>query len=47
MGILGRMGLEPAGTMCTIDYWHGNFKNYRTYMVILILIGFIIPFIAW
>ena len=44
--ILGRMHLEPSGTMCTIDYWHGNFKNYNLYVVLLVTIGFSGPFIT-
>ena len=47
MEVLGRMGLEPFGTACTIDYWHGNFKNYRIYIAILVSLGFLIPFSAW
>lgn len=41
--ILGRMHLEPSATMCTIDYWHGNFKNYKVYLLILTSLGFILP----
>ena len=38
--LLGRMHQEPSGTMCTIDYWHGNFKNYKLYVVMLMtLVG--------
>ena len=44
MGVLGRMHVSPFGTMCTIDYWHGNFKNYRIYISILIITAFTIPF---
>ena len=29
---------EPSGTMCTIDYWHGNFKNYKLYVVMLMAV---------
>ena len=29
---------EPSGTMCTIDYWHGNFKNYKLYAVMLMAV---------
>lgn len=36
--LLGRMHQEPSGTMCTIDYWHGNFKNYRLYVVMLMAV---------
>lgn len=43
---LGRMHLEPSGTMCTIDYWHGNFKHYRVYMILLISVGFTGPLLA-
>ena len=40
---LGRFGLEPAGTSCTIDYWHGNFKYYRFYILLLVTLGFMVP----
>lgn len=38
--LLGRMHLEPSGTMCTLDFWHGNFKNYKIYVVLLLTLGF-------
>jgi hypothetical protein len=25
-----RYGPEPCGTMCTLDYWHGNFRENAT-----------------
>ena len=46
MGTLGRMHVSPFGTMCTIDYWHGNFKNYRAYMTVLMINGFFTPFMV-
>jgi hypothetical protein len=27
---LCRYGPEPCGTMCTLDYWHGNFRKNAT-----------------
>ena len=44
--VLGRMHLAPFGTMCTIDYWHGNFKHYRVYMAFLIINAFFTPFMV-
>ena len=44
MEVLGRMGMEPSGTSCTIDYWHGDFKRFKAYMIILLNFGFIVPF---
>ena len=44
--LLGRMHLEPSGTMCTLDYWHGDFKNYKTYVIILMTVGFLAPLIG-
>jgi hypothetical protein len=43
MGLMGRFDYEPCGTMCTIDYWHGNFRHYNLYMFTLTIFGFIIP----
>ena len=30
--LVGRFSLEPAGTGCTLDYWHGGFANYVPYV---------------
>ena len=38
--------MAPFGTMCTIDYWHGNFKHYRAYMTFLMINGFFTPFMV-
>ena len=43
MGVMGRFGMEPCGTMCTIDYWHGNFRHYNLYMFTLTVLGFVVP----
>jgi hypothetical protein len=41
-----RFGLEPAGASCTIDYWHGNFRNYNTFAMFLVVFAYIIPICA-
>ena len=33
-----RYGLEPAGTACTIDYWHGNFRNSNNIIVVVVVV---------
>jgi len=43
LGIFGRFGLEPSGTSCTIDYWHGNFLNYNQYVLFLVIFAYMIP----
>ena len=43
LDIFGRFGLEPAGTSCTIDYWHGNFRNYHNYVIFLVIFAYLIP----
>ena len=42
-GIFGRYGLEPGGTSCTIDYWHGNIRNYHNYVIFLVIFAYMIP----
>ena len=42
----GRFGLEPGGTSCTIDYWHGNFRNYNYFVLFLVIFAYIIPITA-
>jgi len=39
----GRYHLEPAGTACTIDYWHGNHRNYNAYILSVVVFAFVIP----
>jgi len=39
----GRYALEPANTACTIDYWHGNYANYYSYILSVVVLAFIIP----
>jgi len=46
LDIFGRYGLEPSGTMCTIDFWHGNFRNYNNYVFFLVTCAFGIPIAA-
>jgi len=46
MDIFGRYGLEPAGTACTIDYWHGNFRNYNTFIIFLVVFAYLLPISA-
>ena len=41
--LAGRYSLEPAGTGCTLDYWHGGFANYVPYVFALTLVGFCLP----
>ena len=43
MDIFGRYGLEPSGTSCTIDYWHGNFRNYHNYVIFLVIFAYMLP----
>ena len=43
---VGRFGLEPGGTSCTIDYWHGNLRNYNYYVLFLVIFAYIIPITA-
>ena len=43
LDIFGRFGLEPAGTSCTIEYWHGNFRNYHNYVIFLVIYAYMIP----
>merc|ERR1711971_1049052 len=43
LDIFGRYGLEPSGTMCTIDFWHGNFRNYNNFVFFLVTFGFGLP----
>jgi len=43
LDIFGRFGLEPSGTACTIDYWHGNFRNYNYYVLYLTIMAYVIP----
>ena len=38
-----RFLLEPSGTMCTIDFWHGNVRNYHAYMAVLVVAGYALP----
>lgn len=42
-GSLGRFYYEPSKTSCTIDYWHGNFKNYKAYIIFLVIFAYLIP----
>ena len=42
----GRFGLEPGGTSCTIDYWHGNFRNYNYYVLYLVILAYMLPISA-
>ena len=46
MDIFGRFGLEPGGTSCTIDYWHGNFRNYHNYVIFLVIFAYMLPISA-
>lgn len=43
LDVFGRYGPEPCGTMCTLDYWHGNFRNYHAYVYYLITFAFGLP----
>lgn len=43
MDLFGRFGLEPGGTSCTIDYWHGNFRNYNYFVLFLVIFAYILP----
>ena len=42
----GRYALEPSGTACTIDYWHGNFRNYNYYVLYLVIMAYMFPISA-
>jgi len=46
LDIFGRYGLEPSGTACTIDYWHGNFRNYNYFVLYLCIFAYVIPITA-
>ena len=35
--------MEPSGTSCTIDYWHGNFRNYHNYVIFLVIFAYMLP----
>jgi len=43
LGVFGRYHLEPAGTSCTIDYWHGNFRNYNKMILLVMVFAYLIP----
>jgi len=43
LDIFGRFGLEPSGTACTIDYWHGNYRNYNYYVLYLTTMAYMLP----
>ena len=43
LDIFGRYGLEPSGTSCTIDYWHGNYRNYHNYVIFLVIFAYLLP----
>jgi len=43
MDIFGRFGLEPCGTACTIDYWHGNYRNYNYFVLYLTVFAYMLP----
>jgi len=43
MNMFGRYGLEPAGTACTIDYWHGNIRNYNLFILFVVIFAYLIP----
>ncbi|XP_023328583.1 visual pigment-like receptor peropsin isoform X2 [Eurytemora carolleeae] len=43
LDVFGRYGPEPSGTMCTLDFWHGNFRNYNSYVYFLVACGFVAP----
>ena len=42
-GLAGRFTYEPSGTACTLDYWHGAFRNYIPYISFLTTFGFCVP----
>lgn len=46
LDIFGRYGLEPGGTSCTIDYWHGNYRNYNNFVIFLMIFAYILPISA-
>ena len=46
LDIFGRYGLEPGGTSCTIDYWHGNFRNYNNFVIYLVIFAYMLPISA-
>ena len=43
MDMFGGFGLEPGGTSCTIDYWHGKIGNYQNYVIFLVIFAYMIP----
>ena len=46
MDIFGRYALEPSGTMCTIDFWHGNFRHHKSiHMQQLFILKVLVTFI--
>ena len=40
---VGKYGLEPGGTSCTIDYWHGDVNNYQNYVLFLVVAAYLVP----
>ena len=43
LGVAGRFFYEPSGTICALDYWHENFRNYYFYACALICVGYVLP----
>ena len=43
LNIYANFGLEPSGTSCGIDYWHGNINNYHNYAMILVFGSYMLP----
>ena len=43
LGVFGRYGLEPSGSSCTIDYWHGDFRSYKKFILYVMVFAYLIP----
>jgi hypothetical protein len=43
LGVFGRYGLEPSGSSCTIDYWHGDFRSYKKFVLYVTVFAYLIP----